>query len=1735
MRIIRTGLTLFFLLVFISNSFSAGKRDFTQIESETLDSWSEEVDLTGKKTGKYNIYVTAEDLGHNVSIAGPYNIVIDPDSDLPVSMITNPVEEMRVQGNLNIVGICVDDDAVGSVMVQIDEEEPVLAQGTDFWSFYLDTTQMEEGKHTIKVYGIDINGVQGIADEVVWHLDRRLPETRLKSHEEGVLVSGKVKFSAEVFDGNGIETVLYSIDGEESYSEVSIKYNKQEDLYNFSFPVDTRKLDDGPHVCWIKALDKQGSIGFYTFLFFVDNTPPLVEITSPVLEESVNGIFTVTGSAYDEIGLKSLSWKMGGETGSIEIIKGNPWWSKTFDYRNFSGKSADFQIIAEDTVGNIVTVKQKINIDNVADKPVLTINSPVQNENIFSSFVYCSGSVTDDDDPGEIHWSLDGGETQILPTNGVFDFKIESLSPGSHTLNITPYDVNGVSGDSKQVSFVYAGENPSCTFKTVSYMEAGERKTLPYYPGIEIHPEKNGSIYVEISTGGKFISGSYTYGNSSPVNINLSGSGFEIPVPKDTAYGAVPVTVDLEDNFGRKISSRGMVYITNLSKTRNLGNFESLKKEVDVFLSDAGLSDSVFKEVPESPDGKRKAYTVEASAAFGDLLSGGSFIPEMEIILPAGNGLKDDGIKVNIETNTPVSNVFYSFDETLSKKAGLKKISETSFEAQIPLSSVMDSEITKLLVKVELKTGDFLGLGSVFSVLRAPPAAGVNDESDFVWVDPVPVDGRIITGPGTPVYGFFLPETDKALSSVDFKNGRSGGSDYTLTMEGNGIVLTFNKEGVFDPGIIVAADNSGKIWEGERVSFVSDSFPPEIDIVSPAASLWVKDSFSLAGSVSDSTEIVSVQYSLDNKASWTDFAGTPGKGFYSFETNLDISGLPDGLVQIFVKAVDSTGKESVRGVVVHKDTVPPEPVILVPAPESVINGENTMVLRLEDAGIIQSGEFRAPGADGKLGDWIPFDTTTYTQIQIGTPEYPVSEKMEIRLRDFAGNETLVNEWPFKVDAQADLPVTEIHIPSENEVVRNDFVVSGVVYDDDGVSKVWYKIDDSPYLELESSTGFSIPIPLSSLTDNEHTISVYGEDIYGVKGEPVVRTFRVSLEEPKAAVNTPSFDETKQGIVDITGVASDKNGISRVQISLDNGNTFNDALGQENWIYSFDSNILQDGTHVVFVKVWDNYETQAMYSSLINIDNTAPEIYVNLPVDATKTSGNLFLSGNVYDNINLQNVYVRIRSLSDSRTAIPPSLARIDLEKNIIMNKAVDISSLPDGYYNIEFVAEDSAGNVARASRNITLDKTPVEEKIVQLYPLNGEHVNGFFNIYGRVFSKGSIDNVSVIVDGEMLGSAEITESGYFRYQVNPEILGSGEHSIILQGTDETGKTLKSDENYLIYSAPGPWVTIDNLIMGDFAAERPWIEGLAGYVLTESDVIALRDKKTPRLEKKALAEKAVDYVDVSFDNGKTFVRAEAGKKWRYRLETQDMAPGLHFMIVRAVMRNGEQAVTKTIVQIDKTPPVIKLLSPMEGDLFNSSLEFSGLSSDDIALKSVTMSLRSGDKASYEVPGFIQGLYFDTHFWGASLYDVGIGLTFFDDNVKLQVQYGQFTEEQRRIFVQDSPRYGGHVIGAKLLANVATVPFSYFFGPDWDWLSGAVTLGANFSVFTQTQRGVPQMLSAVVAQLEFPRVTFENRKMFRTVSFYTEGQLWFIPSDVSGGSQKEKTMLPHISCGLRLNLF
>ncbi|HOX18720.1 MAG TPA: hypothetical protein PKW82_09710, partial [Spirochaetales bacterium] len=107
--------------------------------------------------------------------------------------------------------------------------------------------------------------------------------------------------------------------------------------------------------------------------------------------------------------------------------------------------------------------------------------------------------------------------------------------------------------------------------------------------------------------------------------------------------------------------------------------------------------------------------------------------------------------------------------------------------------------------------------------------------------------------------------------------------------------------------------------------------------------------------------------------------------------------------------------------------------------------------------------------------------------------------------------------------------------------------------------------------------------------------------------------------------------------------------------------------------------------------------------------------------------------------------------------------------------------------------------------------------------------------------------------------------------------------------------------------------------------------------------------------------------------------------------------------------------------------------------------------------------------------------------------------------------------------------GMVYGAKLIANIAFVPFGSFLGPDWDWLSLNAGLGANFSYFSETQSEGGLLVAAVFGQLEFPKVTIRNATMFGSYAFYTEFQVWVLSSVVSGG------FIPRLSFGLRANVF
>lgn len=1974
-------------LLILALSFTSvfAKRSIEEMDVSNKESWKESFDISNKEPGKYNVFITAEDQGGNATIEGPHNIYIDPESDLPVSGITNPRNNMRVPGNLNIVGTCIDDDAVERVEIILDgdKENPLVATGKDFWSYYLDTTQMTEGAHTISVYGIDINGKIGHETSATWHLDRRQPQTVIESHQMGELVAKKINITGTVSDGNGIASLEYSLDGRETYKKAKIKADKTGTSCTFSVPINTKDLPDGGVVLWFRAYDKQGTRGMFSFLFFVDNTSPDVKIISPTTKQTVNGIFTVTGYAKDVIGLESLTWQFGQESGNFELLKGNPYWSLELDSKNVIGTSQELIITAVDIMGNIITKKQKIVIDPLSDLATVNMETPFEMQS-FLDDVYIRGSAIDDDGVDCIFWSVDGGEEHKIVTDGAFYENISkknpSLSLGNHTVTVYAQDIYGVKGTPVSVNFNVPGKIPSFD-KISAFKGTKENKTVDYVPGIELNPESGAELKFDINSESGLKNVVYQFSGMSEVTIDTLGkiglNTVSIPI-NNCKWGFSEVKVTATDIHDRKVEKVLYLYVTNLTITRGepevvfsdntvaqdgfidmsapqivtgffMGGkaqkvrfsppttFADVKLEGNVIriipnkdaigVSDAthvivttdkgieyssktlhlktkipapiveldkegilngretitikgkvtpasdltiksisyrvlhkdgngswkrvrydtrtneftaslpattfadGVSVIEFRavdsqnqdsfkavfvdKVPPAPvateegkkapplpvpaigwlDGKYCYYTVSYSSTAtlnyvklaGSVLSecnnvmAGMIPPEkmfpgknaleisvkdvngkdhklthnfsksgkldiylqsvdnvpytsgMEVVVPGpGSTEVAPSLAISIKSELPVTNVYYSIDGGEERKAPeVRIVGADTYQASLSLSG-FPAEQTRISIKAETNDGNFTGAAGTITVIRKRDASLIEDDEKIYWSDySKDSQGYIYVGVNENLYGYANLKTPiKARLETENKN-------IEVKVQDKNIVLTGKVPGVYENIVIVAQDKEGIAYTSKPISIIVDSDTPVVEVANPTNYSYVQNLVQLKGSIKDSVGIIQSEYSVDNGKTWIKF-DVPSVGSVDFDIPLDFTDVPEGTVPIDVRVFDKTGKSHTERLVVFKDISAPQVNVLVPCLEDRINGETLIVFEVTDNGRTSQSFY-----NGQDGD-VEIPMKHYISTFVGNKERPLAQDMKFTFTDRAGNKLELNEWQFIVDLESDLPVPEIHVPSDNEIIQNDFLISGVVIDDDGESKIYYKIDDSEFIELpDYGSSFSIPVPLKSMTDNEHTVTVYAEDIYGIRSETVVRPFRISLEEPKGAVELPNINETVNGTVLVSGWASDKNGISKVQVSIDNGVTFNEVAGTEKWTYEFDTRVIKDGTHAIFIKVWDGYNIQGIYSSLINVDNTAPEINLELPVDGSKTTKMLFFSGQTTDNIGLKSLKAKISSLELRQKAVPADLAEMEFVPEEIITKTIDLSGLADGFYNIELVGEDAGGNITRVSRNVELSKESDGAKIDILTPLNGEYLQGMFNLYGTVVSEQPFETIVLYVDGEEKAVTEVSPTGYFKFTLSPTDLASGSHVLQVRGLLGE-KIISSNEAYVIYQPQGPWITIDNFTYGDFAFERPYIEGSCGYAFTESEILALRDKKTPAEEKERLERKEVSYVELSFDNGKTFELLGNTKKWRYRVENEDMPAGYHFLIVRAVMKNGETAVTRCIVQIDKEAPEIKLIAPVPGGAFNETLEFAGLTADNINLKNVKLTLRSGDKASYEVPSFIQGLYFDWHFLGATMFDVGIGLTFFDDNVKLQGQFGQMTQSQYEMLCNwrglevTKFRYGGNVVGAKLLANVAYIPFRFFLGPDWDWLSANVTLGANFSRFSETQSGKAQFLSAVLAQLEFPRVTIPKQKMFRTFSVYTEVQVWFIPTDVEipeNATEKIPSIVPQVSAGLRVNVF
>jgi hypothetical protein len=429
-------------------------------------------------------------------------------------------------------------------------------------------------------------------------------------------------------------------------------------------------------------------------------------------------------------------------------------------------------------------------------------------------------------------------------------------------------------------------------------------------------------------------------------------------------------------------------------------------------------------------------------------------------------------------------------------------------------------------------------------------------------------------------------------------------------------------------------------------------------------------------------------------------------------------------------------------------------------------------------------------------------------------------------------------------------------------------------------------------------------------------------------------------------------------------------------------------------------------------------------------------------------------------------------------------------------------------------AADRAGHETVVSRKV-LVSNDLSSEVVLWNPMPGDIHSGPLTVSGKVSGAVIPDRITLYINNRSSVFADVDRFGMFRHQYPADQLPRDGALVISAGYENaSGERIMSREHSVRYIPYGPSLTVESHRDGDVITGRPWLSGRAW--ISEPEPSGEPVGESPG---QPVGLPVVQKVQVSFDNGRSFHKAQGKENWKIRLETAGMPPGALPVLVKADFAGGETAVHRLLLTVDTAAPRIETMEPAEDSTHRDKLLVYGSAADDFELDSVEISFRPGDKAAYSVPRFIQGLYLDTHFMGATWVDLGVGLSFFDDNVKLQLQAGFAPSVDSR--TGTAGRFIGTVFGTKLLANVLYVPFEYFFGPDWSFFSMSAALGANFSYFTMDpDNGRPPLyMGAVLAQWEFARVAmshfFPRWKYCKTLSLYMEPVLWFASSDVKAG--------------------
>ncbi len=371
--------------------------------------------------------------------------------------------------------------------------------------------------------------------------------------------------------------------------------------------------------------------------------------------------------------------------------------------------------------------------------------------------------------------------------------------------------------------------------------------------------------------------------------------------------------------------------------------------------------------------------------------------------------------------------------------------------------------------------------------------------------------------------------------------------------------------------------------------------------------------------------------------------------------------------------------------------------------------------------------------------------------------------------DLVDPSILLDILPLTIDLAGDEPQISISNPDPlASVVENTMPGTskaiGYITEDDGinVSSIQISIDAGALIPVSSTSGSGLYVQwehdLSSLGSGDHTLQLYAEDDFGVFSYSSIVPFRINLGAPIVSIESPEIGSyINTNIYTVSGSANDGEGITHVQISLDNGTSWTliPITPSTDVSWSYTSGAVTDGLQTVKIRASDDNGGSWSYSNMqFTVDTSDPSTSFSYPAKGSYINGEVIIRGANSDNSSIIKTEIKV---GDSRSWVELTDDIYNWEYSINSleyENATDSTETPadSGIYKLNVYSRvtDIAGNISESSLGdffFYIDNALDRPTVNIITPSNNSNLGGSVLVSGTSYDDdGEVYQVFMQID-----------------------------------------------------------------------------------------------------------------------------------------------------------------------------------------------------------------------------------------------------------------------------------------------------------------------------------------------------------------------------------------------------